>query len=155
MNKLSDIIASVFYIGYFPIAPGTLGSMAAVFLIFSISCFVPNYSLVVSGIGTLSTFFIGAWAAKEVTTNHNVKDPGYIVIDEWSGMFISFLFVPITLSSCVLAFILFRFFDIVKIWPASYFDKQSNHWAIMLDDIVAGLYTAFILLIVHSIYKYS
>ena len=154
MNKIYDIIASTFYIGYLPIASGTFGSLGAVAFIFTIANCININHFWISILGGIITLLLGVISSEKVITYYKEDDPSYIVIDEWCGMFLSFLFIPITFVSCILAFFIFRFFDIVKVWPASIFDKSEGSWAIMLDDVVAGIYTAISMLLIHLLYYY-
>lgn len=75
-------------------------------------------------------------------------DPQWIVIDEFLGMSVAWLFIQNhNLLHLIILFILFRFFDIIKIWPASYFDKKMDHGAgTILDDIVSGIYAGLVYL---------
>jgi phosphatidylglycerophosphatase A len=72
-------------------------------------------------------------------------DPSTVTIDEVLGMWVSLLFLPKTLLLAVGAFIIFRLLDIVKPWPARFFDRKQGGWNIMLDDVVAGIYTNLVL----------
>ena len=75
-------------------------------------------------------------------------DPSVVTIDEFVGMWLSVLFLPSTYLTFILAFFLFRILDIIKPWPARVFDRMNGGWGIMLDDVVAGIYTNIILQIV-------
>jgi phosphatidylglycerophosphatase A len=68
------------------------------------------------------------------------KDPSQVTIDEAVGMWISLLWLPKTPIVFLSAFFLFRFFDIIKIFPATYFDRKRGGFAIMMDDVVAAVY---------------
>ena len=72
-------------------------------------------------------------------------DPAVVTIDEVVGMLISIIFLPQTPMYLLSAFFLFRLLDILKPWPASYFDARPGGWNIMLDDVVAGVYANCIL----------
>ena len=77
------------------------------------------------------------------------SDPGFVVIDETVGQTLTFIFVAgmdFSWVMVLLGFALFRFFDIVKIWPASYFDSSvHNAFGVMMDDVIAGLYAGIVL----------
>jgi phosphatidylglycerophosphatase A len=81
-------------------------------------------------------------AADHVQKQLNVQDPQWIVVDEVIGMALTWAIVkPTTLSLWIGCFVMFRFFDIVKLWPASYFDKKVKNGAgTILDDVVSGLF---------------
>lgn len=136
------IIATGFYSGYLPKAPGTWGSLvglALFFLLHTLSLEV--YLAVVTGI-----FIIGTFAAGEAEKIMDRKDPGLIVIDEIVGMLITMIAIPATPLAMALGFILFRIFDIWKPFPVNFFDQRFHGGlGIMLDDVVAGIYSLIIL----------
>ena len=127
------IILSVFYLGYFKYAPGTLASLLTMFLCFFV---IPlnlfNPLLIFSTILGFLTCYI-------FSKNNIEKDPSYIVIDEVVGMFLCLLFLPKNLFLYFMAFFLFRFFDILK--PSIIFKSQNSKYGIgiMMDDILAAL----------------
>jgi phosphatidylglycerophosphatase A len=129
------LIATVFFSGYSPFAPGTAGSLVAL-LIYLIPGFENSFVLVPL---VVLFFFTGVY-----TSSHVEKiighDPSIVVIDEMVGMWISLLFLPKTWIVCIAAFLLFRIFDIFKPPPARQFEHFRGGWGIMLDDIVAGIY---------------
>jgi phosphatidylglycerophosphatase A len=142
MHTLIMIIATGFYSGYLPKAPGTWGSLvglALFFLLHTLSLEV--YLAVVTGI-----FIIGTFAAGEAEKIMDRKDPGLIVIDEIVGMLITMIAIPATPLAMALGFILFRIFDIWKPFPVNFFDQRFHGGlGIMLDDVVAGIYSLIIL----------
>ena len=83
---------------------------------------------------------VGIWAGSRVEMVIDAKDPGIIVIDEVAGMLVSVLFAPRTIPVLVTAFLLFRFFDIWKPFPARQFQELHGGVGVMLDDLIAGLY---------------
>ncbi len=87
---------------------------------------------------------VGVWAASHTETLSGKKDPSKVVIDEVAGQFIALLAVPFMIDpawwSLILAFILFRFFDIVKPYPARRLESLESGLGIMADDVVAGVY---------------
>ena len=80
--------------------------------------------------------------------------PSCVVIDEVAGLLLFYLIFPFKPVYIIAGFLLFRFFDILKPFPVSFFDKIKNGWGIMLDDIVAGLYAVLVWFIVLKILKY-
>jgi phosphatidylglycerophosphatase A len=126
-------------------APGTIGSLCSLpLLLYGI------YGGVFSLLSvTIILFFIGWWATHMILRTQSSQDPGFVVIDETVGQALTFVFVANMHFSwwmVILGFALFRFFDIVKIWPASYFDSSvHNAFGVMMDDIVAGLFAGIIL----------
>jgi len=139
LKKIAYIIATGFGSGYSPMIPGTAGSFIAL-LIFII---VPldNVSWLII---CLFVFFTGVWAAQIVEREHG-KDPGLVVIDEFVGQWISLLFLPRIFLVFIAAFIIFRILDILKPFPANDSQKLAHGWGIMIDDVIAGLYTNVII----------
>jgi phosphatidylglycerophosphatase A len=151
-------------VGYLPLAPGTWGSLVgiAVFLVVragSMKVFFGvaaqrNFNLlhiyygviVLELVAVCAIALVGIWAASRTEKLSGRKDPGKVVIDEVAGQFIALLPVPFVLESAwwtaILAFILFRFFDIVKPYPARRLESLESGLGIMADDIVAGVYAA-------------
>lgn len=143
-QKLFRTIATVFGIGYLPLAPGTWASAAGLGV----------YTLLPSGgyIGLIAifiiTFILGIVSSNIVEADFGQKDPPQIVIDEFSCIFAAFLFVKLTLPIMIIGFILYRTFDIIKIPPMKQLEKLKGGWGIMLDDLAAAIYTNLILQIV-------
>jgi phosphatidylglycerophosphatase A len=138
------LVATFFGAGRFPSAPGTFGSMAA--LPFGIALLqVPapfgRLALLLAASGVLA---LGIWASAQFCKAVDRPDAGEVVIDEVAGQWLALVFAaPDNPWHFFAAFLLFRFFDIVKIWPASWAqDHLPGGWGVMMDDIVAGLYAA-------------
>ena len=130
------IVATFFYIGKIPIAPGTWGSIGALIL----WLFLPVTTSVHLSV-ILVLFVLGLYSSNKVTKYMQVHDPSEVVIDEAVGMGISLFMLPHNLVLYVIAFLLFRLFDILK--PSFIYQVQNlpNGWGIMLDDVLAGLFT--------------
>ena len=143
MNRtVAELFGTVFNIGKLPLAPGTWSSFFAVLVWYIFFDELnPFYFLLINFI----LFFIGIISSEIIIKNSNDHDPSKIVIDEWVGQWISFLFLPVSIANAIIGFILFRFFDISKLKPISYMEKIKGGWGIMLDDILAGLMTLIIL----------
>lgn len=144
MNNLSKIYISMFGIGFIKFAPGTIGSIVS--LIF--------YYLTLNLINLYIIFFIFIFVflfalkfIKIYSKIVNQNDSSNIVIDEFLGItFIMLFYDQIMLINnyvtFTLIFLLFRFFDIFKLFPANWIDKNiKNSWGVILDDIFAGIYT--------------
>ena len=150
MKVLSRLIATTLYSGYSPIAPGTAGSAAALlcFLLLPGLREIPLLVLIVT------LFFIGVWAASEVekTDGH---DASIINIDEVVGMWLSLIFLPQGMSWIwyVGAFFIFRAFDIVKPFPVGRSQNLPGGWGVMMDDVLAGLYTNLSLRLIFWIFN--
>lgn len=135
MQHLIRLIASGFYTGYFPIVPGTIGTIPAWF----IAWFLLGPSGIVLIIATVVTFLLSVWFSSkaEPILGHDSKK---IVIDEWAGMFLSVVFLPYRLDVYIAAFIFFRFYDVIKPFPAGYSERYPRGWGVTLDDAFAGVY---------------
>jgi len=140
------MIASGFYIGYLPVAPGTLGSLAALVLYYFIC-----HNAVIMGAVILIVIILGFMTAVRVEEMFGEKDPGEIILDEFAGMLISLYRLPPTMGYVVTGFLLFRFFDIVKPKPILSIEKLKGSLGIMSDDIVAGIYANMILQVIYVI----
>ena len=156
MKRINLLISTFFGNGYISKIPGTFTSLSTLiilYILFEVLQFNNlNYILILYSI----VFFYSFYAVMDSETEFDNKDPRQIVIDEVLGQAIPLIFL-VYLSSknlinipveiyYLLSFILFRFFDIVKPFPVSYFDKQhKNFFGIIMDDIMAGLYTMLII----------
>ena len=137
MKGLAVFIASFGYVGYFPIAPGTAGSLAALALFAFIKWIgVPQIELG----AIVAVFAIGVWAAHGTEIALGRKDPGIVVIDEVLGMLITLALLPLSLLGIFLGFLLFRVLDVVKPYPAAQLEHLHGGLGIMADDAVAGIY---------------
>ena len=93
-------------------------------------------------VATLLISLLGIWVCERATQDLGVHDHSSIVWDEVAGMFVAFMFVPITWETLILGFVLFRFFDIIKPWPIRWADTYvKGGFGIMLDDVLAGVMT--------------
>ena len=135
-------IATGFYSGYLPKAPGTWGSLVGLLLFFLLHTLnLQIYLAVVAAI-----FVLGTFAAGEAEKIMDRKDPGLVVIDEIVGILITMIAIPATPLAMALGFILFRIFDIWKPFPIRLIDQRFHGGlGIMLDDIVAGIFSLLIL----------
>ncbi|MDM7859780.1 phosphatidylglycerophosphatase A [Alteromonas sp. ASW11-36] len=128
--------------GLIPFMPGTMGSLAAMPLLLLMLPLAAEFYVLI----TLLSIAIGVVICERTARDLGVHDHGSIVWDEVAGMLVTFLLVPISITSLVLGFLLFRIFDIWKPWPISFLDKHVHGGlGIMLDDIVAGLMACAVL----------
>ena len=133
-------LATCFQIGYLPLAPGTWGSAAALIA----WRLLPEIELFKLSLIVIVIFLVGVIVSSVVSNEENNSDPSKVVIDEWVGMWIALLMIPNEWLWLGVAFILFRIFDIVKVYPANRFERFHGGWGIMMDDVVAGLYAGVI-----------
>ena len=131
----------MFGIGFLPIS-GTIGSLIAIFVYFIFYNYLNLLSFIVFII--LIFFYSIFFLDKTIKQSFSTSDPKEIVIDEFIGQSIPLLLCEDNFFLIILSFLLFRLFDITKPWPASYFDlKVKNANGVLMDDIIAGLYTFF------------
>ena len=167
-NKAADYFALAIAtcgVGYIPLAPGTFGSLVGVGLFFlvralflrllesligrdQLNLLYIHYALL--GVHLLTLVLVtlaGSWAASRVERQHGIKDPAKVVIDEVAGQYLALIAVPLAFISgwtIVAAFVFFRFFDIVKPYPARKFESLHGGTGIIADDLVAGVYAAIV-----------
>ena len=142
MKALAVFLASFGYVGYFPIAPGTAGSAAALVLFYALR-WIGNPAIELGAI--VAVFAIGVWAAHGTEAALGRKDPGIVVIDEVLGMLITLAVLPVSIWGVLVGFLLFRIFDVVKPFPAAQLEHLHGGMGIMADDAVAGLYSHVLL----------
>ena len=141
-----NFVAFGFGTGLAPFAPGTVGSLPGVLLAWLMLDMGIYLQLGVA----VALFMAGIWICGESARRIGVHDHGGIVWDEICGMYITLLLAPPGVLGFALAFVLFRFFDIVKPWPIRDLDHRlGGGLGIMLDDLVAALY-ALILLVLYG-----
>lgn len=134
MKAVITFIATGMYSGYLKPFPGTWGTIPA----WLIAYFLIGNNFPLLFLVCVISFFVSIWASgqAEKWLGHDARK---IVIDEWVGMFLALLFVPHTLYHYVAAFLAFRVFDVIKLWPAAQFEKISGGWGITMDDVAAGV----------------
>jgi phosphatidylglycerophosphatase A len=142
------LIATFFGAGLLKPASGTWGSLAALAPGLLIAeRFGPSGLLISAAIA----YGLGHWASTIWINGTADKDPSPIVIDEVAGLWLTLTLAPLTPLGIALAFGLFRFFDIVKPWPVRWADKNiGGATGIMLDDVLAGIWAALVLLAAHE-----
>jgi phosphatidylglycerophosphatase A len=153
-------------VGYLPLAPGTWGSLVGIGVYALVRGIALNlffgaaarrnldllhiyYGVVVIELAAVALIiWVGIWAASVTEKLSGRKDPSKVVIDEVAGQFIALIPIPFVPGTAwwaaILAFILFRFFDIVKPYPARRLESLESGLGIMADDIVAGVYAAIV-----------
>ena len=136
--SISKILATGFGSGKVPFAPGTAGTIVAIPIILLLNqLHLWWYLLFVIG-----GFILGVKICDKVAKEYQEQDPAKIVWDEIIGFSVSMLLIPLSLWSILIAFVLFRFFDIVKPLPISYLERKlTGGFGIMADDVLAGIFT--------------
>ena len=137
MTRLAVFIATAGYCGYFPIAPGTVGSAAGL-VVYALVWWSGSRVLEVGLIAAL--FTIGVWAGTIAERYFGGVDPGPIVMDEVVGMLITLAFIPVGLTGALAGFFLFRVFDVIKPYPAGRLEALHGGLGVMADDAMAAIY---------------
>jgi phosphatidylglycerophosphatase A len=147
MNGVALAIGSWFGCGYVPRAPGTAGSLAATLLALLAVRYggAPAQTPLIAG---AALFLPGVWAAGRVERMVGRRDPNLVVVDEVVGQWIGLAGASgLGWTSALVGFLLFRCFDIWKPFPVKRLEVLPAGWGIMLDDVMAGIYTALVLLL--------
>lgn len=150
-SRLILFFGSGFLSGYAPFASGTVGSAVALALYHLIPGFDGPYIIMPV---TVAFFLIGIHASEKMEVYYG-HDPAEVTIDEMVGMWVSLLLLPPSLFLSLIGFFLFRVFDIIKPFPAKRFEQQPGGFGIMMDDVVAGLYTNIALHLVAAVMQFS
>jgi phosphatidylglycerophosphatase A len=145
MKNFTKYFATLFGIGFIPLAPGTFGSLFAILIwyvfidLFSIFYFIALFLFVLSVSFYLTDIYLD---------NYKKKDPSEVIVDEFLGQSIPLLFiVNFNIYEVLIAFVTFRFFDIYKIYPINKIEDLKGSYGVILDDIVAGIYSLIILML--------
>lgn len=141
-RALATYISTCVGLGFMPKAPGTIAAFFGAIFWWILLLKTP---LVVYASLLVIICLVGVWATEVYTKPMPLKDPSEVVIDEWVGIGIAMIVCEPRLIDIALAFGLFRLFDIWKPIGVKYFDKMSGPWGVMLDDVVAGVYSALVL----------
>lgn len=139
-DRLAIVIASVAGAGYSPVVPGTAGSLVALVALWLLP-FTPAALLA----SIVAVTAVGIWAGWRVERLLGADDPGVVVIDEVAGMLLSVFLLPRTVPVLLTAFVLFRVFDVWKPFPIRQSQALPGGLGIMVDDLLAGLYTLIVM----------
>jgi len=154
---LSTLITTFFGSGMSPKAPGTMGSLAATIVAYPLAFLAVTLNVTLCGLNpfflmaALIVFFGAIPFVNKAMKDTATEDPGWIVIDEVCGIFMTFAFInptiilayPLTL---VVGFALFRFFDILKPLGIHRFEKFPGAWGVMADDLLGGIYAGILMM---------
>lgn len=136
MTRTSTLIATLAGLGRIPLAPGTAASLAALPFAWLLAHYGGSLMLLAA---TLAVAVIGTWACDVYARSTNAIDPSECVADELAGQWLTCAFAPVSLSGFLLAFVLFRLFDMLKPWPIPLAERLEGGLGIMADDIVAAV----------------
>jgi phosphatidylglycerophosphatase A len=130
-------------IGLMPVGPGTLASAATLPLAWGLALLGGPWVVVA---GSLAVFLLGVLVAGLIVTHTKVEDASVIVIDEIAGQLLVLAVAPLTWQAYLTGFVLFRLFDILKPWPASWADRElGGGLGVMVDDMLAACYGALVM----------
>jgi len=145
VDRLAKIVGTSVFIGYFPIFPGTVGSLPGLIIYIVLSLkFAAFNGLGIAWSVLLGAIFVGGAIAADRCERIYGNDDKRIVIDEVWGMLVALQGVPLQAKWLIIGFLMFRFFDVVKPYPARKAERLGGGIAIMLDDGIAGAYSAVI-----------
>ena len=147
INLFEKVIGSGLFTGYIPVASGTFGSLAAVF-VYLIPGFEKLYIIIPSSV---LLFFYGVYISSKFELEYG-KDPSECTVDEFVGTWISLIALPKSVLITLTSFLIWRALDIIKPFPARDSEKLKAGWGITIDDVISGFYT---LIIVHIIVYFS
>ncbi|MHB1756622.1 MAG: phosphatidylglycerophosphatase A family protein [Leptospirillum sp.] len=133
-------IYTVFGLGYFPYGPGTITSLSTVI----VWAFFPSPALISKILLILVIVLLGLFVSQKAVAELSDPDPSCVVIDEVAGQLVALSMLPHTPSGMVLAFFLFRVFDIKKPWIIADLERLPGGLGIMADDVLAGLFAGFL-----------
>ncbi|MCU0365273.1 MAG: phosphatidylglycerophosphatase A [Ignavibacteriaceae bacterium] len=143
INSFEKFIGSGFYTGYSPFISGTVGSLAALIIYL-----IPGFEQLFVIIPSIVIFMVyGIYVGTKFEAEYG-KDPAQCTIDEVVGMWISLVGLPKTFAIVAIAFILWRILDIIKPPPARNLERLKGGLGIMIDDVISGIYTLIIMLLV-------
>ena len=138
-------LATGFYIGNIPFAPGTFGTILGLPLCFILAGLQRPFAI----IGTILFIAIAVWIANDAEKLLKKSDPGCIVIDEIAGMAVTLVGLPFNLTTALIGFIFFRILDIVKPFPIRTLDKRLfGGFGVVMDDVAAGILANLLLRVI-------
>ena len=148
--RLAKLIVTFFYLGNAKIAPGSIASLVTTLIFYLFAKYLISYLFImIIFITTILAFF----AVSVYTYKFLEKDRSEIVIDEVIGQSIALLPLllfeqtsPPQLFMCIISLLFFRFFDIVKPYPINKFDRMNNTFGVIFDDVLAGIFSALLLI---------
>jgi phosphatidylglycerophosphatase A len=136
--RIALFICTFGYIGYFPIAPGTVGSFAG--LIVYAALHWAGAPTAVQAVVIVALFFAGVWSGTHAERHFGSTDPGPGVVDEVVGMLITLFMLPVGWTVAIAGFFIFRVLDVIKPYPAGRFERLHGGLGMMADDAMAAIY---------------
>ncbi len=139
-----QFFSTFFYLGYSPFAPGTVGTVGGIILFYLLSKFSPFIYFPF----LLGLMIFSVWVSTKASCIFGETDPKQVVVDEVCGYLVTMFLIPPNLGNIILGFFLFRLFDIAKPPPVRSAERLPSGFGIVVDDIVAGMYSNIILQII-------
>ena len=139
-SLLGLAVATVFGVGYAPVAPGTFGSAAGLLIWWLLPASIGIHAAAIAAI-----FVAGSWGGNVAERHFGRADPGQVVIDEVMGMLITLFANPVGGTGAFAGFLLFRIFDVIKPYPANRLERLHGGIGIMADDGMAAIYANLVL----------
>jgi phosphatidylglycerophosphatase A len=136
-TRLAVFLSTVGYLGYFPFAPGTIGSAAGLVVYAAVAAAGSRW---VEAAAIVVVFGVGAWASTIAERYFGGIDPGPVVVDEVLGMLVTLAFVPVGFKGAVVGFFVFRVLDVIKPFPAGRLERLHGGIGVMADDAAAAVY---------------
>jgi phosphatidylglycerophosphatase A len=154
MRVVALALATTLGVGFVPYAPGTFGSAAGLLFWW----LLPS-SLPVQAAAIVIIFLVGSWSGYVAERHFGASDPPPVVIDEVMGMWITLLLNPVGWQGAVIGFLLFRFFDVIKPYPADRLERLRGGFGVMADDGMAAVYANIalraVVLVVGRVFHWS
>jgi len=148
MRRVAVWLATSLGAGYFPIAPGTVGSAVGLAVFFLTNRWPAGAQIALVAILSL----VGTWAAGEAARHFGREDPGQVVIDEVAGQLLTLLLTGVGVAGAVAGFLVFRVLDVLKPWPARQFERLPGGVGIMADDLMVAVYGNLLLRLAGAIW---
>jgi phosphatidylglycerophosphatase A len=149
IDRIAYFIATAGFVGRFPIAPGTAGTVAGLFVYALVRLFG---GVAAEAAASVLTLLLGLWSAQIAERLLGGKDPGPVVIDEVLGMLLTVAFLDVNVLGGLVGFFLFRVFDVIKPFPAERLENLPGGFGVMMDDAMAGLYSHGVMRVLVAFY---
>ena len=143
LTRLAVLVCTFGYVGYFPVAPGTVGSLAGL-VVFALLRWLHAPAAADAAL-ILLLFLAGVWSGTHAERYFGTTDPGPGVIDEVVGMLITLFLLPVTWAVVIAAFFIFRILDVIKPYPARRFESFHGGMGMMADDVMSAIYANLLL----------
>jgi len=143
LTRLAVLVCTFGYVGYFPVAPGTVGSLAGL-VVFALLRWLHAPAAADAAL-ILLLFVGGVWSGTHAERYFGTTDPGPGVIDEVVGMLITLFLLPVTWAVVIAGFFIFRILDVIKPYPARRFESFHGGLGMMADDVMSAIYANLLL----------